>query len=95
MKPYFSKKHQLFITAALVGIIFLAALIFPGQINARQELTNPTPTTTPLPDELTTESGNTQDLMWGAGMILFIIIGGVLVQRIILKANSDNIEKTN
>jgi hypothetical protein len=95
MKPYFSKKHQLLITSALVGIIFLAALIFPGQINARQELTDQTPTSTPLANELIAESGNTQDLMWGAGMILFIIISGVLIQRIILKVNSDNTEKQN
>ena len=95
MKPYFSKKHQLVITAALVGLIFLAALIFPGQINARQQSADPTPTNTPLPEELVAESGDTRDLMWGAGVILVIIISGVLVQRLILRANPEPSEEEN
>jgi hypothetical protein len=92
MKPFLSKKHQLIITIFLVGFLFLAAMIFPGQINARQVSSDPIPTSTPLPKNMIAESGNTEDLMWGAGIILFIIISGVVIQRVILNADPNTKE---
>jgi len=95
MKPFLTKRHQLIMIAALVGLIFLAALVFPGRIAARQDAPEPTPTSTPLPNDLVAESGDTQGLMWGAIIILVIILGGVQVQRIILKSDPDKTENKN
>ena len=92
MKSFLSKRHRQLITAALVGFIFLAALVFPGQIAARQDSAEPTPTSTPLPNDFVAESGDTQGLMWGAGIILIIIVSGIVIQRIILKSDSNKTE---
>jgi hypothetical protein len=93
MKPVPKNIRQILISAVLIGIVFLVAFIFPGQINARQTTPEPTPTSTPLPGEdLALKSGDTEGLMWGAGVILFIILGGVLIQRIINRPNSRNLE---
>ena len=92
MKAIFTKKHQHVITGILIGLILLAALVFPAQIAARQTTPEPTPTSTPLPDEQEARSGDTGCLMLGAGVILIIILGGVLVQQIILRPVSNNLE---
>ena len=80
MKPL-SKKQQQVIAAILVGMIFLAALVFPGHIEARQTTPEPTPTSTPLPENLDEISRDTESLIWGAAIILVIILSGVLIQR--------------
>jgi hypothetical protein len=92
MKAIFTKKHQHMITAVLVGLILLAALFFPSQIAARQSTPEPTPTSSPLPDEQEARYGDTDGLILGAGVILIIILGGVLVQRVILRPDSNNEE---
>ena len=85
MKPILTKKHQLVITAILIGLILLSSLIFPGRIAARQTTPEPTPTSTPIQEDLEENFGDTEDLIWGAGAILIIILSGVLVQRYILR----------
>jgi len=92
MKPYLTKNHQLVIAIVLVGSIFLSAMIFPGQIAARQRNPEPTPVSTDLPDDLEIKSGDTEGLIWGAVVILTIIIGGVIVQRFVLRPD---INKSN
>jgi len=90
MKSFPTKTHHLLITAALITIIFLSALSFPGQISARQGTPQPIPTSTPVAeDDLTSRSGDTEGLMWGAGVILVIIVSGVLIQYVINKPDSD------
>ena len=90
MKSFPTKTHYLLITAFLIGIIFFSALSFPGQTAARQGTPEPIPTSTPVvKDDLSPESGDTEGLMWGAGVILVIIVSGVLIQRLIDKPDSD------
>lgn len=90
MNSFPTKTHRLLITAFLIGLVFLSALIFPGQINARQTTPQPTPTITPeFDDDLALKSGDTEGLMWGAGVILIIILSGVLIQRVINKPEND------
>lgn len=93
MKSFPTKTHHLLITTALIGIIFLSALIFPGQTAARQGTPEPIPTSTPAAeDDLSPRSGDTEGLMWGAGIILVIIMSGVLIQRVIDRPDSDPIQ---
>jgi hypothetical protein len=90
MKSFPTKTHHLQITAVLIAIIFLSALSFPGQTAARQDTPEPVPTSTPVAeDDLSPRSGDTEGLMWGAGVILVIIMSGVLIQRVIDKPDSD------
>ncbi len=93
MKSFPTKTHHLLITAALIAIIFLSALSFPGQIAARQGTPEPIPTSTPAAeDDLSPRSGDTEGLMWGAGVILVIIVSGVLIQRVIDRPDSDPVQ---
>ena len=92
MKSYPTKKRQLLIIVILIGLVFLGALSFPGQIAARQATPQPTPTSTILPDDQALISGDTNGLMLGAGAIMFIILSGVIIQRIINKPDPDSIQ---
>ena len=93
MKSFPTKTHLLLITAFLIGIVFLSALSFPGQTAARQSTPEPIPTSNPeVEEDLSPESGDTEGLMWGAGVILVIIVSGVLIQRMIDKPDSDQPE---
>jgi hypothetical protein len=90
MKSFPTKTHHLLITALLIGIVFLSALSYPGQTSARQSTPEPIPTSTPeVEDDLSPKSGDTEGLMWGAGVILVIILSGVFIQRVINKPDSD------
>ncbi len=90
MKPFPTKFHQLLIIGLLVGFVVFAALSFPGQTNARQSVSEPTPTSTALPKNgITRNVGETEGLMWGAGIILIIIISGVMIQRLINQPGAD------
>ena len=90
MKSFPTKTHQFLIIALMIGFVFLSALSFPGQTNARQSISEPTPTSTVLAENgISGISGNTEGLMWGAGVILVIILSGVLIQRVINKPDSD------
>ncbi len=90
MKSFPTKTHHLLITAFLIGIVFLSAISFPGQTAARQSTPEPIPSSTPVvEDDLSPKSGDTEGLMWGAGVILVIIVSGVLIQRVINKPDSD------
>ena len=93
MKSFPTKTHHLLITVILIGFIFLSALSFPGQTGARQSTPEPLPTSTPIVDNNPVRSsGDTEGLMWGAGIILVIILGGVFIQRVIIKPDSDQTE---
>ena len=90
MKSFPTKTHYVLITAFLIGIVFLSALSFPGQTEAQQSTPEPIPSSTPvLEEDISPESGDTEGLIWGAGVILVIIMSGVLIQRIINKPDSD------
>jgi hypothetical protein len=90
MKSFPTKTHRLLITAFLIGFVFLSALSFPGQISTQQSTPEPTPTSTPvIEDDLIQQSGDTEGLMWGAGIIMVIIFSGVLIQRVINKPDSN------
>lgn len=89
MKSFPTKIHHLLIIAFLIGIVFLSALSFPGQTAARQSTPEPIPSSTPVAEgDNSPISGDTEGLMWGAGVILVIILSGVLIQRVINKPDS-------
>jgi hypothetical protein len=93
MKSFPTKAQHIVITAILIGFVFLSALGFPGQTEARQSTPEPVPTSTPIVGYGTIrESGDTEGLIWGAGIILVIILGGVIIQRVIIKPDSNRPE---
>ena len=93
MKSFPTKTHHILITAILIGFIFLSALSFPGQTEAQQSTPETIPTSTPIVENgPVRRSGDTEGLMWGAGIIFIIILGGVLIQRVIIKPDSDQPE---
>ncbi len=85
MKPLSKKTRQLFYIAILFTFIVLTGLSLPRQVGALQSTPDPTPTVTPvyLPGEEPLKSGETGGLMWGAAIILLIIVSGVLIQRVL------------
>jgi hypothetical protein len=82
----------LLILLILSGILLLTALTIPGNNLGIQATEAPTQTPTPTiaGGEIPLKSGDTQGLIWGAVVILSIILVGVLIQRLLLKkASSD------
>ena len=79
------KSNRVLIIGLLICFILLSGLSFPAKITSLQTNPDPTPTVTPIAgdDNLPLKSGETQGLMIGAGVIVFIILGGVLIQRFI------------
>lgn len=77
------KSYRVIIIGLLIGFVLLSGLSFPAKTTSLLTNPDPTPTVTPIAgdDTLTLKSGETQGLMIGAGVIVFIILGGVLIQR--------------
>ena len=75
---------------SLLLLMLFTGLILPNYSTQAQSETSPTPTTTQENGENVIKSGDTEQLILGAGIILFIILGGVIIQRMLLK-DSDQI----
>ena len=84
----FSRKSRVLIaiTSLLLVVIFVV-LILPSTATFAQIESSPTPTII-ANNDLELQSGDTEGLILGAGIILFIILAGVILQRTILK-NAD------
>jgi hypothetical protein len=90
MKAFPSKTHIMVITITLLGVFLLSAISYPSNTDLIQNTLEPTPESTQLvEDDLMPESGDTVGIVWGAGIILFIIVGGVIIQRIINNPDPD------
>ena len=88
MKSFRIKPHYIAVIGILFAFLLLSALSFPASPASALSNSDPTPTITPDPriDPMVLESGNTQGLMIGAGVILTIILMGVIVQRLIARS---------
>ena len=84
------KSYQLVIIGLLIGLILVAGLSIPAKSGPLLTNPDPTPTTTPQAEDGPTvfESGDTQGLMVGAGVIVLIILSGVYIQRLLTKPKS-------
>ena len=95
MKSLPKRTRQLLILGALIVFVLFAGLSLPKQVGALQSTPDPTPaiTSTAIYGEIPLELGETQGLMLGAGIILFIILSGGFIQRIIQKFTLKSPEK--
>jgi len=86
------KSYQALLIGLLIGLVLLTVLVFPTKGSAlfTNTVTAPTATPTPKNGPLVLESGDTQGLMYGAGVILLIILGGVLIHLLFNRTRSKN-----
>jgi len=73
----------LIIIGSLLLLVLFSGLSLPNR--PVQADASPTPTTLVTEGGQTLKSGDTEGLILGAGIILFIILGGVIMQRMVLK----------
>lgn len=77
--------RYLIILSILMLVLLFSGLSLPNLTAQAQAESSPTPTNLAATSEQILSSGDTEGLILGAGIILFIIIGGVIIQRMILK----------
>ena len=84
------KSYQAILIGLLIGLVLLSVLGFPTKGSALFTITDTAPTPTPTPENgpLVLESGDTKGLMYGAAIILLIILGGVLIHLIFNRSRS-------
>jgi hypothetical protein len=87
MNIFSRKTRALIIITSLLLVVIFVVLILPTTATFAQTESSPTPTSI-TNNEQVLSSGDSEGLILGAGIILFIILGGVILQRIILK-NAD------
>jgi hypothetical protein len=83
MKSLSNKTRYLILLGSLLLVILFSGVSLPGQSVPGQAELSPTPTAEKAEQFL--ESGDTEELILGAGVILIIILGGVFIQRMIIK----------
>ena len=93
MKSITQKTRYLFILGSIIFALFFAGLNLPRHIVPAQAESSPTPTVLPTPVDPVAQSGDTQELIIGASLILFIILFGVLIQQMVLKYSDQNQEE--
>jgi hypothetical protein len=90
MKSLSKKTRYLIVFASLLLVVLITGLNVPNHSTQALAETSPTPTALQENGEYMLKSGDTEALILGAGIILFIILGGVIIQRMLLK-ESDQI----
>ena len=85
MKSLSKKTRYTIVFISLLLVMLFTGLILPNQSTRAQAEASPTPTTPQENGETVMKSGDTEKLILGAGIILFIILGGVIIQRMLLK----------
>lgn len=90
MKSFSKHTRLVTIFLSLTLFIILTGLSYPVKSAILQTKASPTPTPTIIyvNGEPVLQSGNTEGLILGAGIILLIILSGVIIQRVIQKRNS-------
>jgi hypothetical protein len=87
------KTYQAVLVGLLISFILLSGLSFPTKNSTLVANPDLTPTVTPKAGKDSTEfeSGDTLGLIYGAGVIVLITLGGIFIQRLINKpASSDS-----
>lgn len=87
MKPLSNKTLSVILLSSLLLVLLFSGLNLPNLSAQAQAEVSPTPTANP---EQVVRSGDTEGLILGAGIILFIILGGVIIQRMILKEDIES-----
>ncbi len=87
------KTYQAVLVGLLISFILFSGLSIPAKTSAL--VTNPdlTPTSVPKAEKSSTEpeSGDTLGLIYGAGVIVLITLGGVFIQRLLTKPTSSDL----
>ncbi len=87
------KTYQAVLVGLLISFILFSGLSIPTKTSAL--VTNPDLTATVTPKvgkgPIEPESGDTLGLIYGAGVIVLIILGGVIIQRLIIKPTSSDL----
>ncbi|MCJ7717872.1 MAG: hypothetical protein MUO54_15320 [Anaerolineales bacterium] len=84
------KTYQVVLMLLLISFVLLAGLSLPTNNRLLQTNSDPTPTATPKVEKaaLERESGDTIGLIYGASLILIIILGGLFIQMLVNKPGS-------
>ncbi len=92
MKSLPMKTYQAVLVGLLISFIIFSGLSIPAKTSALATNPDLTSTVTPKAGRGHTgpESGDTLGLIYGAGMIVVITLGGVIIQRLIIKPNSSD-----
>ena len=87
MKSLPMKTYQAVIVGLLISFVLFSGLSIPAKTSALVIAPDLTPTVTHKAGRGPTEpvSGDTLGLIYGAGVIVLITLGGVLIQRLIIK----------
>lgn len=86
MKSLSNKTRYLILLSSVLLVVLFTGLSLPGNSVPVQAEASPTPTAQNAEQIL--KSGTTEELILGAGIILIIILGGVIIQRAIIKSVS-------
>jgi len=95
MKFLSMKTHYFFILGILLLVILFGGLSFPHQSATAQTESSPTPTPELINGEPALQSGETEGLILGAGIIMIIILGGVILQRTIINRENQHSPDSN
>ena len=90
MKSLLRKTPYLIFLSSLLLVVLYSGLSLSNLSAQAQAESSPTPTILANTTEQIIISGDTEGLILGAGIILFIIIGGVIIQRMILKGDIES-----
>ena len=93
MKSLPMKTYQAVLVGLLISFILFSGLSIPAKTSALVVNPNLTATVTPKAGKgaIEPESGDTLGLIYGAGMIVLITLGGVIIQRLIIKPTSSDL----
>ncbi len=93
MKSLPMKTYQVVLVGLLIGFILLSGLSFPAINSTLVTNPDPNPTATLKAGKGSTEpeSGDTLGLIYAAGVIVLITLGGVFIQRLIKTPTSSDL----
>ena len=89
MRSFSKKTRYLIILGSLLLLALVTGLSLSNHAVPAQTESSPTPTVLEVDGEIALKSGDTEGLILGAGIILFIILSGVVIQRSIMKGFAD------
>ncbi len=89
MKSLSKKTRYLIIFGSLLLLMLFTGFGLSSYRVPAQAESSPTPTSLTVNGEPHLQSGDTDGLILGAGIILFIILSGVVIQRTLMKSEGD------
>jgi hypothetical protein len=86
MRSLPKKTRTIILLSSLLVVILITGVSLTSHSVPAQAESSPTPTVPGEDGEVILKSGDTEGLILGAGIILFIILSGVVIQRTLLKS---------